>query len=92
MRFLFRTLGTLLTAAAIIKAVRTKEPTGTILGIPYDLKLPTPSKIRKRFWNPEDPRIFTPHLFGVGWSVNLYQIGRRFGLVQEKQEEPPPES
>ena len=47
---------------------------GKVAGVPYDLRLPTPSRIRERWWNPDDPRLFTPHVFGVGWSVNLYRL------------------
>jgi uncharacterized membrane protein len=35
---------------------------------------------RERFWNAEDPRIFTPKVFGWGWSINFYQVVRRLGL------------
>ena len=42
--------------------------------MPYDLRLPTMERLRDRWWNPDDPRIFTPRVFGVGWSINLAQI------------------
>ena len=48
---------------------------GTILGfVPYDFRLPTPERIREKFWNKDTTTILTPHLFGVGWSINLYPL------------------
>lgn len=67
-----------LTVAAIIQqlsvppAVRTWH--GTILGIPYDFRLPTLERIREKVWNKDTSRIFMPRIFGVGWSINFYPI------------------
>ncbi len=47
---------------------------GTILGIPYDFRLPTPERIRAKVWNKDTSRIFMPHIFGVGWSINFYPL------------------
>jgi uncharacterized protein DUF5808 len=33
--------------------------------------------LRERLWNPRDRRLFTPHVFGWGWSVNFYELFRR---------------
>jgi Family of unknown function (DUF5808) len=45
---------------------------GSLAGVvPYDLRVPTIGRIRERWWNPDDERLLTPHVFGVGWSVNL---------------------
>ena len=74
-----------LTGAAVSKAVLEEKPAGNVWGIPYDFTPPTPTKIKRCFWNREDERIFTPHIFGVGWSVNLYQVGKRIGLVYEEE-------
>jgi len=49
---------------------------GSFLGIPYDFRLPTSRVWRERFWNQKDPRLFTPHVFGWGWSINLYHVAR----------------
>ena len=55
---------------------------GRLAGIPYDLRLPTPDVLRERFWNPEDQRLFTPHVLGWGWSINFYEAGRRLGRLR----------
>ena len=50
---------------------------GRLAGVvPYDLRPPTLARMRQRWWNPEDERLLTPHVFGVGWSVNLAQVKR----------------
>jgi hypothetical protein len=70
--------GMALTAAAFIqqlnKPVDERDWHGEILGVPYDFRPLTITRIRERWWNPEDGRLFTPHTFGVGWSVNLYRL------------------
>jgi hypothetical protein len=54
---------------------------GRVFGVPYDFRPPTPERFMERWWNPKDERIFTPHFFGVGWSINLYQVQRRAKLL-----------
>jgi Family of unknown function (DUF5808) len=56
--------------------------TGRFLGIPYDWRRPTRSRFKQRLWNRRDRRLFTPHAFGWGWSVNLYELLRRLRLVR----------
>jgi hypothetical protein len=50
---------------------------GKILGIPYDFRFPTLTRIRERMWNREDPRIFTPRVYGAGWTVNFATLKDR---------------
>jgi hypothetical protein len=57
--------------------MREASMSGTFLGIPYDWRRPTWARIRARVWNPDDPRIFTPKVFGWGYSVNLAAIWRK---------------
>ena len=47
---------------------------GTIAGVPYDFRPPTPEKLRNTFWNKNTARVLVPQAFGVGWSVNLYPL------------------
>ena len=54
-----------------------KRRVGTFLGIPYDWRRPTRSVVQERLWNPNDRRLFTPHVFGWGWSINGYELLRR---------------
>lgn len=47
---------------------------GDVFGVPYDFRPPTTDRLMLRWWNPDDGRVFTPHVFGVGWSVNLARL------------------
>ena len=69
------------TVAVVVHAVTYKKSHGKFLGVPFEFRVPTVNRVRKRWWNPEDPRIFTPHVFGVGWSLNVYQVRGRLGLA-----------
>jgi hypothetical protein len=55
---------------------------GTVAGIPYDFRPPTVERIKNAWWNPDDPRLFTPREFGVGWAVNL---ARLYELIMSPQ-------
>ena len=58
--------------------------TGVFLGIPYDWRLPTPAVLRERLWNPHDRRVFTPKVFGWGWSINFYELFCRLHLIKQR--------
>jgi hypothetical protein len=45
-----------------------------LLGIPYDWRLPTWSRVKSRTWNSTDRRIFTPKPFGHGHVINGYWL------------------
>jgi len=48
---------------------------GRVAGIvPYEFRPPTPSRVKDAMWNPQDDRLLTDTVFGVGWSVNLAQV------------------
>jgi len=51
--------------------------------IPYDFRIPTIERFRDTFWNPEDSRIFTTQLWGIGWGVNLYALLEKMRIVGE---------
>ena len=59
--------------------------------IPDDFRPPTVERLRERFWNPEDPRIFTEHAFGVGWAINLYNVIDRLQTLRGERGAPAPE-
>jgi hypothetical protein len=50
------------------------EKTGTFLGVPYDWRRPTAARVKERWWNPSDPRLFTPRAFGWGYDLNLARV------------------
>lgn len=81
----FRVVGLVLLAAALFDQLRRpadqRNWQGEVFVVPYDFRLPSVERFKMRWWNPADPRIFTPHVFGVGWSINLYQLQRRFKML-----------
>ncbi len=78
-------LVSLFTVATVAYAVRNKRSHGTFMRVPrvpFEFRVPTVERVRDRWWNPEDESILTPHVFGVGRSLNPYQIGKRLGLLK----------
>jgi hypothetical protein len=72
--------------AAVTKELRrpASERTwhGEVAGfVPYDFRAPTMDRVKERLWSPDDPRVFKPQVFGVGWTVNL---GRLLSLAQDQ--------
>ena len=53
---------------------RRKQPTGNFLRTPYDWRRPTVARAKSRWWNRDDPRVFTPKSYGWGWSLNLARL------------------
>ena len=47
---------------------------GRVMGVPYDLRRPTWRRVQESWWAPQDPRVVTPRVLGVGWSLNLGRI------------------
>ena len=48
---------------------------GTVVGfVPYDFRMPTIERARSRWWNPEEPRLFVPQVFGLGWTINFAKL------------------
>jgi len=45
---------------------------GKVAGlVPYDFRLPTLRRLRDAYWAPESDQVFSEHVFGVGWAVNI---------------------
>lgn len=47
---------------------------GSVAKVPYDFRAPTPRRILRRWWAPDNPRIIVPKAFGVGWDVNVAAV------------------
>ena len=54
--------------------------------------MPAVRRFRERWWNPGDDRILTPHVFGVGWSLNVHQALKRLGLLGDGEDDGEPAS
>jgi hypothetical protein len=55
---------------------------GRLLGVvPYDLRVPTLSRLRDSYFNTRSPALFTSQPVGVGWSVNIAAVLKRLGVI-----------
>lgn len=76
-----RAVGLAVTVAAVADAVRQRRTHGEALGfVPYDFRPPSGKTVRRRLWAPDDDRLITPAVFGVGWSVNVGRLARLLRL------------
>jgi hypothetical protein len=76
-------------AAVIDQLMRPAESRtwhGTVFGVPYDLRPPTVERLQRSWWNPEDPRLFTPRSFGIGWDINLHRALNLIASFKQGQE------
>ena len=49
--------------------------------VPYDLRLPSLRAIREAYWNPEDRRILTGRVAGIGWGINFAALSDRISRL-----------
>lgn len=58
---------------------------GRLLGfVPYDLRLPTLTRLRDSYFNTRSAALFTSQPVGVGWSVNIASVLKRLGILQSR--------
>lgn len=62
---------------------------GRILGIPFNLRIPTPAELTESLWDPEDPRLWRPRAFGGGWDLNFGALAVRLGMIEPDAEAVP---
>jgi hypothetical protein len=60
-------------------STESKEPhTGKFLGVPFDWRRRGfRARLKQPWWNPADPRLFTPRAFGWGYAINFARLLRR---------------
>jgi hypothetical protein len=69
-------------AAAIYQELR-KPPTartwhGKVAGIvPYDFRIPTLERLLDAYWSPDSDVVFSEHVWGVGWAINIPVFTRK---------------
>jgi uncharacterized membrane protein len=65
-------------ATELKKPVAERQWEGRIAGIvPYALRIPSPERAWRSFWDADNPHLFVPRSFGVGWRVNLAEAQAR---------------
>ena len=76
-----------LTLAAILQELEKpkdrREWHGTVLGMPYDFRLPTLERFKTAYWNPESSNIFAPEVFGIGWAINFHALLEKLRILGE---------
>jgi hypothetical protein len=75
-------VGIAVVGAAVVNELR-KPPAertwqGRMAGLPYDLRPPTLHRLRATLWDPDNPALVVPHVFGVGWTVNFARLAQLF--------------
>lgn len=55
-----------------------------IFGIPYDFSRPSIAKVKTRYWNQQDNRLFTPKVYGTGWTFNFYWFVHPIRYIRNK--------
>lgn len=53
-----------------------------VLGVPVETRGPRRADVRSRTWDPTNPRLIVPRLFGIGWTLNLGALAVRLGLIR----------
>jgi len=76
-------------AAAIYQELRKPQTLRTWHGkvagvVPYDFRVPTLERLRRAYWDPDSDVVFSEHVFGVGWAVNLPVFGRKLIATLEQ--------
>jgi hypothetical protein len=68
-------LGVIAVAEQLRRPADERTWEGTVVGfVPYDFRMPTIERARSRWWNPDEPRLFVPQVFGVGWTINFARL------------------
>lgn len=84
--WLLRTAVLAAIAGAVYSELRKPAPErtwhGKLLGfLPYDFRIPSLDDVRRAYWNPRSPKVFTDRPLGVGWGVNIPTALRRIGIT-----------
>ena len=71
---------------------RSPEPvrgTGTVLGMPYDLRRPTAERLKATWWDPASEKVLVPRAVGAGWAVNFGALAVKLGVIEPDAEDVP---
>jgi hypothetical protein len=56
---------------------------GKVGFIPYDFRMPTIERLKEAYWNPDESRIFSPRVLGIGWAINFFALLEKMRLIGE---------
>ena len=60
---------------------------GQIGPIPYDFRVPTLDRVIDAYWNPDNQRLFTDKVVGIGWAINFAQLWRIANELRQQYRE-----
>lgn len=73
-------------ATALLDALGDDQPGDAarwrLLGMPVETRGPVNAEVRSRTWDPANPDLLVPRLFGIGWTLNLGAVAVRAGLIR----------
>ena len=80
-------LGTPDDYAAELRDALASDEVGTtpllrMLGVPIETRGWMNAEVRSRTWDPANPRIVVPRLFGAGWTLNLGALAVKLRLIR----------
>ena len=83
-------IGVALVAAAVARELAKPAQERTWRGrlqfnVPYDFTIPSAQRLKEAYWNPDDDRIFTERVLGVGWAINAHALLRRIGALPKPE-------
>ena len=67
---------------ALSSEASAEEPDLRLLGLPIETRGLVSAEVRSRTWNPANPRLVVPRLFGVGWTLNLGALAVKLRLIR----------
>ena len=73
-------------ARELDKPAEQREWHGDVGGVPYEFRAPTPERVVRSVWDPDNPKLVGPPVFGVGWSINFARIAE----MTQPPTQPPP--
>lgn len=50
---------------------------GKFLGVPFDWRRPTVARFKSRVWDPKNPKLIVPRVYGWGYTINFARLLRR---------------
>jgi len=59
-----------------------KQPTRVVHGATVRFPEAYDGSSERAVLEPDESRVFTPMVFGWGYAINLYELGRRLNLIQ----------
>lgn len=67
---------------ALASEAEPSQPQWRLGGVPVETRGFTQPQVRSRAWDPTNPHLLVPRLFGIGWTLNLGALAVRLGLIR----------